>query len=734
MVYFQDFIPNYATITLPLSDLLRKNASFRWGESEEIAVTQLIQAVTTAPVLRYFDDTLPTRVYTDASQYGIAGWISQQHQDGWHPVIFVSRKLRPAELNYANPERELLALVYTLVKQGHYLRGGIPFEINVDCNSLEQIQKMDLNNRRLARWILLLQDFNMTVKHISGSLNKVADYLSRSVDIAPLCHQCKKRIKISVIISQPTIQMDEYKAAISKDVLLNEVIEWNKKKEKHRYGFYYSKFIERQNGLWMFNDRIYVPDHKQLRWTILSRYHDLCVSGHQGVRRTRTRISRIYFWPGMEQDIRKFVKTCLTCQRNSQRSQLLDGLSHPLPIPQDRFRDVSIDFASINMSSNGFDTLMVIVDRLTKLVRLVPSLKSDTAEKVAERFLHHWYSIGYGLPESIVSDRDSKFSSKFWTALGTQLGINIKLSTSRHQQTDGQSENAIRTYKRTAKKFASILNTDWDQNLPLIEFSLNNSVSASTGFTPFFLAFGFEPRVFPDEYLFHSTGASHSLLSSLNDALAKARISLDWAQQEQNRQYNRRRQAAPSYTVGDSVLLSSNGINWPDFSESPSSSIPEYLGPFTVTAVDSALDNITLALPTFITSKRVHPTFHVSKLKPFHSRTTVLPQLPDLFPRPAPIGYNDNGEELFEIDRILQKRIRHGHPEYQVHYTGYPSTHLQWEPLTPQNRHTWESDWSLLQSFDPSLGPFSPTSSPLRRSTHSSPSHTPQSLLSTIIT
>lgn len=189
--------------------------------------------------------------------------------------------------------------------------------------------------------------------------------------------------------------------------------------------------------------------------------------------------------------------------------------------------------------------------------------------------------------------------------------------------------------------------------------------------------------------------------------------------------------------MGDSVLLSSNGINWPVFSESPSSSIPEYLGPFTVTAVDSALDNITLALPTFITSKRVHPTFHVSKLKPFHSRTTVLPQLPDLFARTAPIGYTDNGEELFAIDRILQKRIRHGHPEYQVHYTCYPSTHLQWEPLTPQNRHTWESDWSLLQSFDPSLGPFSPTSIPLRRSTRSSPSHTPPShfsLLSTIIT
>ena len=199
MVYFQDFIEDYATMTLPLSNLLRKNQPFKWTDEAEVAITNLIHAVTHAPVLRYFEDDRETKVFSDASQYAIAGWISQKHEDGWHPVVYTSRKLRLAELNYSNPERELLALVYTLNKQGHYLRGGIPFEVNIDCNSLESIQSMDLNNRRIARWIMLLQDFDMTVKHISGTSNKVADYLSRTVEVAPTCQSCKKKIKISAM-------------------------------------------------------------------------------------------------------------------------------------------------------------------------------------------------------------------------------------------------------------------------------------------------------------------------------------------------------------------------------------------------------------------------------------------------------------------------------------------------------------------------------------------------------
>ena len=149
---------DYAKICQPLTDLLQNAVSFHWTVSHAAAVRILIAAISNAPTLKHFDPSLETEVFSDASQYAIGGWIAQKYRDGWHPVVFVSRKLRKAEINYSNPERELLALVYVLEKQGHYLRSGIPFISNVDCSSLEKIQTMDFLNRRLARWILILQD------------------------------------------------------------------------------------------------------------------------------------------------------------------------------------------------------------------------------------------------------------------------------------------------------------------------------------------------------------------------------------------------------------------------------------------------------------------------------------------------------------------------------------------------------------------------------------------------
>lgn len=136
-VWFQDLIEGYAEITEPLTRLLKKNATFDWGTEQENAITKLIEKISEAPTLKYFDDSKKTKVFSDASLYAIGGWIAQEHEDGWHPVVYVSRKLRNAEINYTTAERELLALLYVLEKQGHYLRGGIPFEVNLDSKILE---------------------------------------------------------------------------------------------------------------------------------------------------------------------------------------------------------------------------------------------------------------------------------------------------------------------------------------------------------------------------------------------------------------------------------------------------------------------------------------------------------------------------------------------------------------------------------------------------------------------
>lgn len=119
---------------------------------------------------------------------------------------------------------------------------------------------------------------------------------------------------------------------------------------------------------------------------MLERYHDSLLAGHQGTKRTLAKLQQTYYWPGMSTDVTKFVRSCDICQRFAEPSSRPVGLLHPLPIPQDRFREISIDFASINKVGK-YDQLMVIVDRLTKLVRLIPGSKTDTSAIIANRFI-----------------------------------------------------------------------------------------------------------------------------------------------------------------------------------------------------------------------------------------------------------------------------------------------------------------------------------------------------------
>lgn len=493
-------------------------------------------------------------------------------------------------------------------------------------------------------------------------------------------------------------------------------------RKKHRMSFLFNQF-KQVGQKWFFGKRIYIPNDDDLKLDILKQYHDVASAGHQGVRRTRNRIQELYFWPGMEEFIRKYVRSCMTCQRNSQRNQVLPRFLHPLEVPTDRFRSISIDFAKISPSATGYNQLMIIVDRLTKFVRLIPCKDTDDTSKTARRFIKYWYSQ-FGLPETITSDRDTRFTSKLWEELMLVLGIKLQLSTARHQQSDGQSEIAIRTYKRTAKKFVSVTNKDWDEQVALVEFALNNSISASTGFTPFHLAFGFSPRTITEEYDWINeqdlSSDAHQLLNIIQDSISKAKAAMSQSQERQAEQYNRHRIAAPTYAVGDLVMLLSEGIHWPSLANSPSESIPNYFGPLEVTAVDTTRDNLTLKFPHALAA-RFCPTFHTSVVKPYVSRLAMFPAWRDSFDRPLPTVGLD-GQDLFEVDRVLDKRVlkKSKKVEYLLGFKGYPDSHNQWYPFHPNSHADWSQEWHLLQAFDPSVGAFTDsTPTPVRRSTRS---------------
>jgi hypothetical protein len=377
----------------------------------------------------------------------------------------------------------------------------------------------------------------------------------------------------------------------------------------------------------------------------------------------------------MADDVKKFIQSCDACQRTKSANSLPFGLLHALPVPEDRFESVNIDFADMPMSANGYDYIMIIKDRFSRLLELIPCHRKLTADDAAQLLYRCWYLKGFGFPSEIVSDRDTKFISKFWTTFCTKTGINIAMSTARHQQTDGGAEIMIRLLKESLKRVSNFRQDDWDTHLSAIQFAHNNSTNSTTGFTPFYLAFAFQPQTFP------AFTNKDSLLSTFNTHrknLELAHQHIFDSQTQMKATYDARHDPAPQFLVGQMVLLHRNGVRWPPSYNVSAKLLQPYLGPFKITHVDEELDNVTLELPP---GMRCYNTFHVSKIKPWIKADTDFPTRAAAYNPPPELDEDD--EEAFEVDEILDTRVygRWKKRQFLVRWLGYDSSHDQWEPL-----------------------------------------------------
>ena len=323
------------------------------------------------------------------------------------------------------------------------------------------------------------------------------------------------------------------------------------------------------------------------------------------------------------------------------------------------------------VTADGFDSIVVFCCRLTKMLHFVPCAKTVTAPELAQLFIQHVFRT-HGLPASIVSDRDPRFTSHFWKTVFTLLGTQLNMSTAFHPQTDGQSERAFRTLQQMLRAFVNPRQNDWSEYLPLLEFAYNNSKQASTGFAPFSLCYGRQPAT-PFTRSLPSSGhvpAADTYVAELQNAMRAAKQAVHTAQAQQAAAANRRRSADVHYEVGDIVLLNNQNLNLhvpcPKLSG-------RFSGPFAVSAVDGV--NVTLQLPE---TWQIHPTFHQSLVKPFYGD---LPN--DEQPGPVPTAEGGNDPEVFEVEEIRGKRTagrgKKRSVEYFVKWKGYPECDNLWQ-------------------------------------------------------
>ena len=197
----------------------------------------------------------------------------------------------------------------------------------------------------------------------------------------------------------------------------------------------------------------------------------------------------------MSADVREYVRSCDLCQRSKPAQGKTRGLLQPLPIPTDRWEEVSMDFVTgLPVTPKGHDAALVIVDRLSKWAYFIPTRTTDDAKETAEIF-HDVVFVRHGMPKRIVSDLDPKFTSNFWGSFFTAMGTHLGMSTAYHPQTDGQTERVNRVLEEALRSYVTASQEDWDRYLPSLQFAYNTARHTSTGETPFFLTYGRNPIV-----------------------------------------------------------------------------------------------------------------------------------------------------------------------------------------------------------------------------------------------
>ncbi|GJV29420.1 reverse transcriptase domain-containing protein [Tanacetum coccineum] len=469
--YYRRFIENFSKIAKPLTLLTQKNKAYVWGDKQEEAFQILKEKLCNAPVLALPDGPDDFVVYCDASKQGFGCVLMQQGK----VIAYASRQLKIHENNYTTHDLELGAVVFALKIWRHYLY-GTKSVIYTDHKSLQYIFDQKELNMRQRRWIELLSDYECEIKYHPGKANVVADALSRKERLKPR----RVRAMSITIHSGLKTKILEAQSEASKD--LKAPAEWLRGLERH--------FEQRADGEIYFFDRIWIPSIGDVRKLIMDEAHTSRYSVHPGADKMYYDLRDLYWWPGMKRDIAEYVSRCLTCSKIKAEHQKPSGFLQQPEIPEWKWEKITMDFVTkLPKSSSGHDTIWVVVDRLTKSAHFLPIHEDYKTEKLAKIYTNDIVAR-HGVPMSIISDCDGRFTSHLWQAFQEALGMRLDMSTAYHPQTDGQSERTIQTLEDMLRACVMDFGGSWDTHLPLIEFSYNNSYHTSIKCAPFEALYG----------------------------------------------------------------------------------------------------------------------------------------------------------------------------------------------------------------------------------------------------
>ncbi|GKA43340.1 reverse transcriptase domain-containing protein [Tanacetum coccineum] len=398
--YYRRFIANFSKIAKPLTSLTQKNQKYVWGMKQEEAFQTLKNNLCDVPILTLPDGVEDFVVYCDtSSRIGLCTYAKRQ-------IMFALKTWR------------------------HYMY-GTKSVIYTDHKSLQHTFDQKELNMRQRRWIELFSDYECEIRYRPGKANVVVDALSRKERLKP------RRVRALAMTVQigmrERIQVAQSEALRQENILMENLHGLDQQMEKKEGESLY------------FMDRIWVPLIGDVRTIIMDEAHKTKYSVHPGADKMYYDLRDRYWWPGMKRDIATYVSKCLTCSKVKAEHQRPSGLLQQPEIPEWKWDKITMDFITkLPRSKSGNDTIWVIVDRLTKSAHFLAIREDYSTERLAKIYVDEIVAR-HGVPVSIISDRDGRFTSRCWQTVQKALGTRLDMSTAYHPQTDGQSERTIQT-------------------------------------------------------------------------------------------------------------------------------------------------------------------------------------------------------------------------------------------------------------------------------------------------
>ncbi|GJT15518.1 reverse transcriptase domain-containing protein [Tanacetum coccineum] len=401
--------------------------------------------------------------------------------------------------------------------------------------------------------------------------------------------------------------------------------------------------------------------------------HKSKYSIHPGSDKMYQDLKKLYWWPNMKTIIAEYVGKCLTCSRVKAECQKPSGLLIQPEIPTWKWERITMDFVTkLPKTSSGHDTIWVIVDRLTKSTHFIPTRATGSMENLTRLYIKKIVSR-HGVPISIISDRDSHFTSRFWQSLQNALGTQLDMSTTYHPETDGQSERTIQTLEDMLRACVIDFGKGWERHLPLVEFSYNNSYHASIKATPFEALYGRKcrsPVCWAEVGDVQLTGPE--IIHETTKKIVQIRQRLQAARDRQRSYANVRRKPL-EFQVGDRVMLKVSPRKGVIRFGKRGKLNPWYIGPFKILKRVSPVA-YTLELPEELSS--VHSTFHVSNLKKCLSDESLVILMKELRLDDT-LNFVEEPVEIMdrEVKQLRQSRI----PIVKVRWNSKRGPEFMWE-------------------------------------------------------